>query len=74
VTPNDGYLDTSGSLARESGVTVATLIKYAQEGLLDFITLPNGTRLFRSGQAAKVREILKQRLANRCHRGDSAVA
>jgi DNA-binding transcriptional MerR regulator len=61
----EAYTDTSGQLAREGGCTVQTVIKYADEGLLDVIRSSNGVRLFRSGQGARVREILADRLAAR---------
>jgi DNA-binding transcriptional MerR regulator len=59
------YLETSGELAREARVTQPTIRKYADAGLLDFVIASNGTRLFRAGQAKKVREILATRLENR---------
>lgn len=63
------YTDTSGKLARESGTTVPTVNLYAKMQLLDFIVASNGVKLFRVGQASKVRQILKQRLANRHRAG-----
>lgn len=68
------YTDTSGSLARESGVTVQTVVTYADAALLDYIRLANGTRLFRAGQAHRVKEILAQRVAGRGRRNASAAA
>jgi DNA-binding transcriptional MerR regulator len=62
------YTDTSGKLARESETTVPTVNRYAKLGLLDFVVASNGVRLFRSGQASRVREILALRMANRSHR------
>ena len=59
------YTETSGKLSRDSGVTVPTLTLYADLGLLDFIRSSNGMKLFRAGQADKVREIYAQRMANR---------
>ena len=53
------YCDTSGKLAREAGVTVPTIINYANASLLDYRRASDGTRLFRVGQAARVREILR---------------
>jgi len=68
------YVDTSGKLARESGTTVPTVTKYARAGLLDFIVSSNGTRLYRAGQANRVREILTERIAARGRRSASAAA
>jgi hypothetical protein len=62
------YTDTTGKLARESGVTVVTVALYADLGLLDSIRSSNGTRLFRSGQAPVVRKIYGERMANRGRR------
>lgn len=64
------YDQTSGSLARESGTTVRTIQKYADAGWLDFIRSSNGSRLFRRGQAARVREICDQRTPGRRGRTD----
>jgi hypothetical protein len=61
----DLYRDTSGKLAREAKVAVATVSLYAELGLLDFIRCSNGVKLFRGGQAARVKEILAERLASR---------
>jgi DNA-binding transcriptional MerR regulator len=59
------FTDTSGTLARNAGVTVATISLYAGMGLLEFVRISNGTRLFRVGQAEKVRAIYTERMANR---------
>lgn len=59
------FTQTVPTLARESQVTEATVRRYADMGLLEFIVLDNGTRLFAPGQAKKVREILSNRMANR---------
>lgn len=62
------YNDTTGELARQSMVAPPTVRRYADMGLLDFVVASNGTRLFRQGQAEKVREIYAGRLANRGRR------
>ena len=67
------FTDTSGELARQSGVIQPTIQKYANLGLLDYVTASNGTKLFRAGQAQKVRDILAQRMATR-RRGRRAAA
>ena len=67
----DRFTDTTGSLARESGVTVPTVRLYADLKLLDYVTASNGTRLFREGQASKVRAIYAERMARR-GRGSAA--
>jgi DNA-binding transcriptional MerR regulator len=65
---NHLYRETSGTLARGAQVAVATISLYAELGLLDFIRCSNGVKLFREGQAGKVREILAERMANRGRR------
>jgi DNA-binding transcriptional MerR regulator len=62
------YTHTSGQLARDAGVTVVTVALYADRGWLDCVRSSNGMRLFRSGQAPKVREIYAARMANRGRR------
>jgi DNA-binding transcriptional MerR regulator len=59
------YTDTTSKLAREAEVTAPTVRAYANKGWLDFITASDGTRLFRAGQAPKVREIYAKRIAQR---------
>lgn len=68
------FTDTSGKLARDAGTTVPTVTKYAREGLLDFVVCSNGTRLFRAGQAKRVKEILADRMALRGRRSAPAAA
>lgn len=58
------FTDTSSRLAREAEVTPACIRLYAALGLLDFVIASNGTRLFRAGQADKVRAIYAERMAN----------
>ncbi len=62
------YKDTSGKLARDAETTVPTVLLYARLGLLDFIVASNGVKLFRDGQAERVREIKRQRLEARARR------
>lgn len=57
--------DTTGELARQSRVMPTTVRKYADAGWLEFSVASDGTRLFRPGQAERVREILAQRMAQR---------
>jgi DNA-binding transcriptional MerR regulator len=59
------YTDTTSTLARAANVTAPTVRLYADLGLLDFQRASNGVRLFRAGQAPKVREIFSQRMAKR---------
>jgi hypothetical protein len=73
MTEHD-YIDTSGKLARDAETTVPTVNLYARLKLLDYITASNGVKLFRKGQAAKVREILSQRMANRRGRSGQRTA
>jgi DNA-binding transcriptional MerR regulator len=63
-----GFVDTSGKLARDSGTSVPTVILYAKMGLLEYIEASNGVKLFRTGQAGRVREIKAQRLEARTRR------
>lgn len=60
-----GYTDTTSQLAREAEVTPPTIRLYADMALLDFVVASNGVRLFRTGQADRVREIYRQRMAQR---------
>jgi DNA-binding transcriptional MerR regulator len=62
------YVDTTSKLARDAEVTQPTVTLYANLGLLDHIRSSNGTRLFRPGQAMRVRQILAERLASRGRR------
>lgn len=59
------FEDTTGSLAREARVSLPTVKLYADKGLLEYRRAANGIRLFRRGQAPRVREIYEQRMANR---------
>jgi DNA-binding transcriptional MerR regulator len=59
------YIETTGDLARESGVTVQTVVLYANAGFLDYVRMKNGTRLFKPGQAGRVRELCADRKARR---------
>ncbi len=59
------FTDTSGKLSRDAETTVPTVLLYAKLGLLDFVVASNGTKLFRSGQADKVRQLKKKRMAER---------
>lgn len=67
------YTDTISKLARDGDTTVPTVHLYATLGLLDFIVASNGTRLFRTGQAERVREILAERMARRGRRTSGAM-
>jgi DNA-binding transcriptional MerR regulator len=68
------YSDTNSKLARDAEVTAPTVTLYANLGLLDYIRSSNGTRLFRPGQAQRVREIYAERTANRGRRTASRAA
>jgi len=59
------YTDTTSELARQAGVTQPTIRLYADKGWLDFVTISNGCRLFKPGQATKVRAIFTERMASR---------
>lgn len=59
------FTETTSELARRAGTTPPTIRKYADAGWLDFVLASDGTRLFRAGQAEKVREIYARRMASR---------
>lgn len=54
--------ETSGTLARSSGVSQTTVCQLAREGLLDFVVTANGFRLFVAGQAPRVRKLVAERM------------
>lgn len=62
------FTDTTGSLAREAGCATPTVRLYADEGLLDFVRSASGVRLFRAGQADRVRQLYAERVARRGRR------
>jgi DNA-binding transcriptional MerR regulator len=64
------YTDTSGKLARDSETSVPTVNLYARMGFLEYIEASNGVKLFRAGQADRVREIKRQRMETRTRRPD----
>lgn len=59
------YIDTTSQLAREAGVSQPTIRLYGDMDLLDFKVASNGIRLHRTGQAPRVREIYRERMARR---------
>jgi DNA-binding transcriptional MerR regulator len=59
------FVDTTTKLAREAEVTPALIRLYASLGLLEHVRASNGTRLFASGQAQKVRAIYLERVARK---------
>lgn len=65
------YSVTSGVLARRADVSVPTVTRYADLGLLDHIRASDGTRLFLLGQESTVRRIRAARLAVRLRRKSS---
>lgn len=67
---SDIYDQTSGALAREARVSVPLVQRYADMKLLDYLRSTDGTRLFRRGQAKRVRAIKARRLGNRGRRKD----
>jgi len=68
------HTDTTSKLARDSEMTQPTIRKYAELGYLDFIVASDGTRLFKPGQAAKVKKIHAARMAGRYTRRSDATA
>lgn len=65
------FLTTSGMLARRAEVSVPTINRYADLGLLAFIRASDGTRLFADGQEDRVRQILRGRQWNRGQRAEA---
>jgi DNA-binding transcriptional MerR regulator len=63
---------TTGRVAREAGVTPATVRLYADLGALPHRIASNGTRLFDASAAQLVRDLLVQRLANRGRKSSAA--
>jgi len=59
------YTETSGDVARRAGVSQVLVQQYARKGLLEFVELANGTRLFRASAADQVRQLKADRLAKR---------
>ena len=68
---DDPFTVTTSELARQAEVTGPTVSVYAKLGLLEYIRLTNGMRLFRAGQVARVREIHAERMAARGRRAVS---
>ena len=66
---NSAFTETSGAIARKSGTCQAVVQAYARAGLIEFIMLDNGFRLFRPEAADQVREIKARNIANRSRRG-----
>ena len=62
------YTDTTSKLARLARVTPATVRLYADLNLIDYVRASNGDRLFREGQAERVQEIYRERIARRGRR------
>jgi len=60
--------ETSGGLARASGVSQQTIAVLADEGLLDHVRTSNGIRLFVPGQAPKVKALIAARAVARGRR------
>jgi hypothetical protein len=72
---NDAVVpETSGPLAREAGVSQTTIGKLAAANLLDYVVTSTGVRLFRPGQAEKVRSLIAERQAARGRRGADEAA
>jgi DNA-binding transcriptional MerR regulator len=65
MATEDVFDETTGTLARAAAVTVPTVQKYADMGLLEYKRASNGIRLFRRGQSARVQQILAQRMGER---------
>lgn len=55
------YSGTTGSVSREAGCLPETVRRYADAGLLDCRRLADGTRVFRSDAAARVRALMAER-------------
>jgi hypothetical protein len=55
------YGETTGSVARAAGCLPETVRRFADGGCLDFRRLTDGTRVFRSDAANRVRELMEER-------------
>jgi DNA-binding transcriptional MerR regulator len=64
----DDFTETSSGLARAAGITAQTVRLYADLNLIECKVASNGVRLFRAGQADRVREIYQQRVGLRGRR------
>lgn len=64
----EGIPETSGDLARGSGVSQTTIGNLAAQGLLDFVVTSSGMRLFAPGQAPRVRQLILERAIARGRR------
>lgn len=61
----DSFIETTSSVARRAGVLAETVRLYGKLGLIDFLTLPNGTKLYQASTADRVKEIYRERMARR---------
>ena len=59
------YCETTGTTARKAGVLPETVRAYADLGLLEFVRIANGMRMFRPDAAERVRKIRAERMARR---------
>ena len=66
--PTDTFSLTATEVARSAGLIAETVRKYADGGLLAYIRMHNGTRLFKPDAVEQARAICKERLANRGYR------
>jgi len=62
---DEQYSEMSGTLARDSGVSQVTIANYADLGFLDYVRSSTGVRLFKPGQAGKVRGLVASRRGKR---------
>jgi DNA-binding transcriptional MerR regulator len=66
------YSGTTGSVSREAGCLPETVRRLADEGLLDFRRLADGTRVFQADAAAHVRMIMAERRSRQARKVTAA--
>jgi DNA-binding transcriptional MerR regulator len=59
------FTETTTTLAAFAGCLPETVRLYGKLGLLDSMRLPSGVQLFKRSDAAKVRQIMAERLKRR---------
>jgi len=67
----DHFTLTTGSIARQADVLEATVRRYADRGLLEYVRLYNGVRLFKPSAIERARALKAERWS-RCGRNGLA--
>jgi hypothetical protein len=61
----EGFVETTGSIARKAEVLPETVRLYADSGLLECRRLANRVRMFKPSAVARVRELYDERMAHK---------